>query len=88
MLSNQFFLNISFISEKDTQDSLIDQQIPYLENLVIKDSHNILFSKNFELLKEKYRKKVKSVFNFEDLKQSYYVRENDERESIFKYCSF
>ena len=86
MFSNQYFFNISFISEKDTQDISIEQQIPCVkENSVIKDSHNILFSKNFELLKAKYKNKVKSVFNFEDLKQSCYVKGNGERESTFRY---
>ena len=71
MFSNEHFLNISFDSENNTQDISIEQQIPDTMKI---DSYNILFSKNFQLLKTKYKKEGKSVLNFEDLKKHYYLK--------------
>ena len=85
MFLNQYIFNISCDSEKETLDisnDIISQNklSNMIENLVLDDSHKILFLKNFELLKAKYKKNVKSVFNVDDLKKSYFGKENSEND--------
>ena len=81
MFLNQDVFNVSSDYDNETlyifHELRIENKIAnIIENLVLDDSHKILFSKNFELLKSKYKKNVKSVFNIEDLKKCCYDQEN------------